>query len=106
MSATAIAPTPVLKLRTEKTPAHVTVHCSGRFVSDTCEQLQNTVRGFIPTTKLLVLDLTNVNIDSSALGTIVGLYVSSKRAGCVLKLINLSPPMKELLRMWPEDAFE
>jgi anti-sigma B factor antagonist len=64
------------------------------------------VQSFIPTTKLLVLDLTNVNIDSSALGTIVGLYLSAKHAGCQLRVINLDPTMKELLRMWPDDAFE
>jgi anti-anti-sigma factor len=107
MSSTAIAPTPVLKLRTEKTPTQVTVRCSGRFVSDTCEQLRGTVRALIPTTNLLILDLTNVDFfDSPALGTIVGLYLSSKRAKCQLKLINLSPPIEEVLRMWPEDAFE
>jgi anti-sigma B factor antagonist len=90
--------TPVLKLETETTPAQVTVRCSGRLVSDTCEQLQNTARAIIPTTKRLILDLTEVNyLDSSALGTIVGLYISSKRAGCQLKLTNLTPRVKELL---------
>jgi anti-sigma B factor antagonist len=89
-----------LKLETEKTPAQVTVHCSGRLVSDTCDQFQGTVRELMPATKLLVLDLTGVNyIDSSALGAIVGLYLSSKRAGCQLKLINLSPRVKEVFSM-------
>lgn len=107
MSTTAIAPAPVLKLRAEKTPTQVTVRCSGRFVLDTCEQLRAAVRVLIPTTKLLILDLANIDIfDSSALGTIVELYLSSKRAECQLKLINLSPTIEEVLRMWPEDAFE
>jgi anti-sigma B factor antagonist len=93
-------PKPGLKLDTEKTPTQVTVRCSGRLVSDTCDQFQNTVRELIPTTKLLVIDMTGVNyIDSSALGGIVGLYLSSKRAGCQLKLINLTPRIKELLSM-------
>jgi anti-anti-sigma factor len=47
-----------------------------------------------------VLDFTGVNyLDSSGLGMIVGLYISSKRGGCQLKLINLSPRVKELLSM-------
>ncbi len=73
MAANPVSPTPVLKLETEKTPTQVTIHCSGRLVSDTCEQLRSTARELIPTTKLLVLELTGVNyLDSSALGTIVG----------------------------------
>jgi anti-anti-sigma factor len=107
MSAIAIAPAPVLTLGTEKTSTQVTVRCSGRFVSQTCGELRGTVRALIPTTKFLILDLANVDIiDSSALGTIVELYLSSKRDKCQLKLINLRPTMKKLLRMWPEDAFE
>jgi len=90
--------TPVLNLRTETTPNQVTVHCSGRLVSETCEQLKHTARAIIPTTKLLALDLTEVNyVDSSALGAIVGMHLSAKRAGCQLKLINLAPRVKELL---------
>lgn len=89
-----------LKLETVKTPAEVMVRCSGRLVSDTCEQFQRTVRELIPSTKLLVIDMSEVNyIDSSALGAIMGLYLSSKRAGCELKLINLTPRVKELLSM-------
>jgi len=83
---------PVLNLRTETTPTQVTVHCSGRLVSETCGQLKNTARPIIPTTKLLALDLTEVNyVDSAALGTIMGLFLSAKRASCQLKLINLTP---------------
>jgi anti-anti-sigma factor len=38
-------------------------------------------------------------MDSSGLGAIVGLYISSKRANCELQLINLSPRVRELLSM-------
>ncbi|MGI9101312.1 MAG: STAS domain-containing protein [Terriglobales bacterium] len=100
MAANPVSPTPVLTLETEKTPQQITVHCSGRFVSDTCAQLQSTVRPLLSETKSLVLDLTGVNyIDSSALGAIVGLKLSSKRAGCRLTLINLTPRVKELFSM-------
>jgi anti-sigma B factor antagonist len=91
---------PVLKLETEKTPTQVTLRCSGRLVSDTCEQFQGAVRELMPGTKLLVIDMSEVNyLDSSALGSIMGLYLSSKRLGCQLRLVNLSARVKELLSL-------
>ncbi|MGZ4817531.1 MAG: STAS domain-containing protein [Terriglobales bacterium] len=90
----------VLKLETDKTPNQVTLRCSGRLVSDTCEQFQSTVRELMPTTKLLVIDMSEVNyLDSSALGAIMGLYLSSKRVGCEFKLVKLTPRVKELLSL-------
>jgi len=38
-------------------------------------------------------------MDSSGLGAIVGLYVSAKRQGCALRLINLNQRLKELFRI-------
>ena len=47
-----------------------------------------------------MLDLTDVNhMDSSGLGTVVGLYVSAKRQRCTLKLINLSQRLQDLFRI-------
>ena len=46
------------------------------------------------------LDLTDVSyMDSSGLGAMVGLYVSAKTAKSQLKLINLSPRVKELFSL-------
>ena len=62
--------------------------------------MQTAVRELMPQTKSIVLDLTDVNhMDSSGLGAIVGLYVSAKRQGCVLKLINLNQRLKDLFRI-------
>jgi anti-sigma B factor antagonist len=36
-------------------------------------------------------------MDSMGLGTLVRLYVSTKSAGCELKLINLGPKIRQLL---------
>jgi anti-sigma B factor antagonist len=100
MAANPVAPIPAFHLETEREPNQTTIRCVGRLVSDTCEQLQHTVRDLIPTTKLLVLDFSGVNyIDSSALGAVVGLFVSAKRAGCQLKLNNLTPRVKEIFTM-------
>jgi anti-anti-sigma factor len=48
-----------------------------------------------------VLDLTDVTyMDSSGLGTLVGLKVSAMKEGYVkLELVNLSQRVKELLRL-------
>ena len=47
-----------------------------------------------------MLDLTDVSyMDSSRLGALVGLYVSAKRAGKQLKLINLSDRVRDMLRV-------
>jgi anti-anti-sigma factor len=49
----------------------------------------------------IVLDLTDVSyVDSSGLGTLVGLKVSAVKEGyCKLELVNLSSRVKELLRL-------
>lgn len=76
------------------------VRCSGRIISDTTDELQTTVRALIPGTKRVVLDLTNVSfLDSSGLGTLVGIYLTAKRQGCELRLINLNQRLKELFRI-------
>ena len=100
MAANPSAPGSELTLKTEKTPNEAVIHCSGRINSTTAGQLGSTARNLVLETKVLVIDLTDVNyMDSSGLGTIVGIYVSAKRANCKLKLINLNQRIKELLRV-------
>ena len=95
--ATNSGPTPRLTLTTDKALAETVVHCTGRVVSDTTELLRTTVKPLFSESKTVVLDLTDVNyIDSSGLGTLVGLYVSAKAANRQLKLINLNQRLKEL----------
>ena len=44
-----------------------------------------------------MLDLTDLSyMDSSGLGSIIGLYVSAKTAGTRLEMINLSKRVREL----------
>jgi anti-sigma B factor antagonist len=99
MSAT---PSPIseLNLETIKNPEETIVRCSGKITSGSSALLQTTVRSLIPETKCVVLDLTNVSyMDSSGLGTIVGLYFSAKRQNSRLKLVNLNQRLKELFRL-------
>jgi len=89
-----------LKLEISKTGDEAVVRCTGRISSATSSQLQAAVRELLPQSKTVVLDLTDVNhMDSSGLGAIVGLYVSARRQGCALRLINLNQRLKDLFRI-------
>jgi anti-sigma B factor antagonist len=78
-----------------------TITCHGRIVSETAAQLKEVVKPLIPQGGRIVLDLTDVSyVDSSGLGTLVGLKVSALKEGyCTLELVNLSARVKELLRL-------
>jgi anti-sigma B factor antagonist len=78
-----------------------TIVCHGRVVSETAGQLKEVVKPLIPLGGRIVLDLSDVGyMDSSGLGSLVGLKVSALREGyCKLELVNLSPRVKELLRL-------
>ncbi len=78
-----------------------TIICHGRVVNETSGQLKDVVKPLIPLGGRIVLDLTDVGyMDSSGLGALVGLKVSALREGyCKLELLNLSPRVKELLRL-------
>jgi len=97
MAANPAIPTPELSFQTEKNGTETTLRCSGKITSNTSGLLKTAVKDHIPDTKTLVLDLTNVTyVDSSGLGALVGAYVSTRSAGCKLKLINLNQRLKEL----------
>jgi anti-sigma B factor antagonist len=98
--ATNSVPAPKLGMTIDKTPDITVVRCTGRIVSDTTELLKKTVKPLFEESKTVVLDFTDVNhIDSSGLGTIVGLYISASSASCQLKMVNLSQRVKELFSM-------
>jgi anti-sigma B factor antagonist len=89
-----------LKLDVEKAAVETTVRCAGRITSNTAALLKSTVRPLIPDAKLVVLDLTNVSfLDSSGLGSIVGLWVSAKQAKHQLKLVNANQRITDLFLM-------
>jgi anti-anti-sigma factor len=76
------------------------VQCTGKLTAGLTGPFRDEVKRLIPQSKKIVLDLTNLTqMDSMGLGTIVGLYVSAKAAGCQLILINLSQRVRELFRI-------
>lgn len=78
-----------------------TVKCHGRIVANTADELKQLVKPMIPKCRRIVLDLSDVNfVDSSGLGTLVGLKVSAASAAyCTLEFVNLSPRVKELFQL-------
>ena len=68
--------------------------------SSTADLLQRAIRGLIPGTKRIVLDLAEVSyIDSSGLGAVVSVYLAASRAQCVLELANLQPRIRDLFEL-------
>ena len=102
----ASAPGSALNYEIEKSTDDVgnqvtTLKLRGRIVSDTAGQLRDLVKPLIPLGGRIQLDLNGVeHMDSSGLGTLVGLKASAINAGyCRLELINLTPRVADLLRI-------
>ncbi len=73
------------------------VYCSGRVISTTADLLKAEVKPLISRGTAVVLDLSDVAfMDSMGLGTIAGLWASSKRAKCVFTVVNLSARVRDL----------
>jgi anti-anti-sigma factor len=85
----------------ETTGRVTTITLHGRVVSDTAAQLKDTVKPLIASGGHIVLDFSDVtHVDSSGLGTLVGLKLSAVNAGyCTLELKHLSQRVQDLLRL-------
>ena len=75
-----------------------TITCHGSIVAETAPELKELVKPMIPKCRRIVLDFTDVRqVDSTGLGTLVGLKMSAASAAyCSLELGNLSPHVREL----------
>lgn len=78
-----------------------TIHCHGKLVSPGNGQLKELVKPLLAQGGRIVLDFADLEfMDSSGLGTLVGLKVSALNQGLVkLELVELSPRLKDLLTM-------
>ena len=78
-----------------------TVVCHGRLVAGGTEALRTVVSPLIVRGGRIVIDCSDITyIDSMGLGALVGLKVSSVHKGFgTLEFTNLSPRIKELLRI-------
>lgn len=87
-----------LKLEIAATPEETSVRCIGKMTYETAEALRTTVRGLIPETKRLVLNLADTtHLDSFGLGVLLSVYLSARRQQCQLKLINVNQQARQLL---------
>jgi len=77
------------------------IKCHGRVVAGTSDELKQLVKPLIPKCREIVLDLSDVDyVDSTGLGTLVGLKVSAASAAyCSLEFVNLSQRVKELFKL-------
>ena len=91
-------PARALILQTSANEDATVVRCTGRLTSETSSLLKVEVKALLPDKRRVILDLTELAyMDSAGLGALVGLYISAKKAGCELQLVNLSPRIRELL---------
>jgi anti-sigma B factor antagonist len=77
------------------------VKCRGRLLRENTEEIRNVVHPLILRGGRIALDFGELEyMDSSGLGAIVSLKASAISRGlCVLQLRNLTPRVKELLRI-------
>ncbi len=91
-------PASTLSLQISVTEDSALVKCTGQLVAGVTDLLSTEVKELLPRSKRIVLDLTDIRkMDSMGLGTLVRLYVTAKRAGSQIELINLSRQVRELL---------
>jgi anti-anti-sigma factor len=78
-----------------------TVKCHGRLISENAYQLKDAVKPLIPEGGRIVIDVGDLDyMDSSGLGTLIGLKISAVNQGlCILELVNMRPRIMELLRI-------
>lgn len=99
MAASSI-PSPELEFTIETNQDATTVRGTGKITSATADYFQSTIRGVIPVSKHLVLDLAEVEyVDSSGLGALVSVYLAAGKAHCELEMVNQKPRVRDLLKI-------
>jgi anti-anti-sigma factor len=77
------------------------VLCHGRLIAENSAELKSVVRPLLEGHGRIIVDLGGVSyLDSSGLGTLVGLKVSALKQGlCILEFENITPRVMELLKL-------
>lgn len=89
-----------LTLQTRPWEDALIVECGGRLMAEQCESLNAYVRNLLPTARRIILDFKEIaRMDSSGLGTVVGLYIAAHKSGGELVLINYNKSVQDLLRL-------
>jgi len=90
-----------LKVETRELEGVTVVACHGRIVlGDESAGMRQTLKRALTSSKHLVLDLSGVTyIDSTGLGTLVGVYSSARGSGADIKLAGLNQRLRDLLQI-------
>jgi anti-sigma B factor antagonist len=90
-----------LKLTTKSQDGIVTVNCSGRIVfGEESSLLRDTVKKLLLENRKIILNLGEISyIDSGGLGTLVALHTSAQNAGGMIKLVNLTERVGDILQV-------
>ena len=91
----------LLKTSTRSLGGVVIVDCSGRIVmGDETAFLRHQVKDLLNESRQIVLNLGEVDyMDSSGIGTLVGLYTSARSVGGEIKLAGLTQRVKDVLQI-------
>ncbi len=90
-----------LKVETREVDGITVVSCEGRIVmGDESAGLRDTLKRALGSSRQVVLNLSAVTyIDSSGLGTLVGVYSSARSAGADIKLGGLGERLRDVLQI-------
>jgi anti-anti-sigma factor len=90
-----------LRLKVARKGNVAVIRCQGRIVfGQEVDELRLTVLSLLKETNRVVLQLAGIQqIDSEGLAGLVGLFISARNRGGELKLTDLSPSSRELLRV-------
>jgi anti-anti-sigma factor len=91
-------PPPTLTLDIDHNAKPLVVRLHGKLVAGVGDILYSHVRPLLANHKRIILDLGDlIRMDSMGLGTLARLYVSARREGCSLELMNLGKQVRLLL---------
>jgi len=90
-----------LKIETRQADGVTIVSCSGRIIlGDEATALRDSLKEVLSSSRQIVLNLAGVTyIDSSGLGTLVGVYSSARSAGADIKLTGLGQRIRDVLQI-------
>jgi anti-sigma B factor antagonist len=90
-----------LKVETRDVNGISVVTCHGRIVmGEEATGLRETLKQVLTTSRRVVLNLSGVDyIDSSGLGTLVGVYSSARAGGADIKLTGVGQRLRDVLQI-------
>jgi len=90
-----------LTVATKEVDGITVISCEGRIVmGDESAGLRDTLKRALGSSRQVVLNLEGVSyIDSSGLGTLVGVYSSARAAGADIKLGGLGERLRDVLQI-------